>query len=198
MTGAQGSVPRPDGAAPLPRHHPDCFACGDLPGGLRLRFADPGPDDAGRSAVTGTFTVGEAHQGAPGLAHGGTLAATMDELFGALQHHLDEVYVTAELTTRYRAPVPLHATLQLRAWIESREGRKLWVAGEGRLGEPGGPVAVTATALFLAVPLSHFASHAAQGTDFSVVGRGSARHAGERGGDPVRSPGDDPQPRTGR
>lgn len=176
MTGAQGTNAT-TGPRPLPRHHAGCFACGDGPGGLRLRFADPGPDDEGRPAVVGEFTVADAHQGAPGLAHGGTLAATMDELFGALQHHLDEIYVTGELTTRYRAPVPLGRTLHLAARIDRRDGRKLFVSGEGRLGAPHGPVAVTARALFLAVPPSHFHTHAPEGTEFRSgrLARGPAR-----------------------
>lgn len=156
----------PENGRALPRHHSDCFGCGDGPGGLRLRFADPGPDGAGRPTVTGELTVDGAHQGAPGLAHGGTLAATMDELFGALQHHLDDVYVTGELTTRYRAPVPVGRILHLHARIDRRDGRKLFVSGEGRLDAPDGPIAVTATALFLAVPLSHFVTHAPEGTRF--------------------------------
>ncbi|MFP5069385.1 PaaI family thioesterase [Pseudonocardia nantongensis] len=161
MTGALGTNSTTD-PRPLPRHYAGCVACGDGPGGLRLRFADPGPDDQGRPTVVGEFVAGSAHQGAPGLAHGGVLATAMDELFGALQHHLDETYVTGELGTRYRAPVPLGTPLHLAARIDRRDGRKLFVSGEGRL---GGRVAVTATALFLAVPRSHFVTHAPEGTD---------------------------------
>ncbi|NWJ73549.1 PaaI family thioesterase [Pseudonocardia sp. ICBG1122] len=161
MTGAQVT-----GRAELPRHHAGCFACGDGPGGLRMRFADPGPDSDGRARVTGTVVVADAHEGAPGLVHGGVLAAAMDELFGALQHHLDGHYVTAELTTRYRAPVPLGTTLHLDAVIESVDGRKLRVRGTGRLDAPDGTVAVSATALFLGVTLDHFRRYAPEGTRF--------------------------------
>lgn len=200
MTGV-AETDGPAGATPLPRHHENCFACGDRPGGLRLRFADPGPDADGRPCVIGAFTVDAPHQGAPGLAHGGTLAAAMDELFGALQHHLDEVYVTGELSTRFHAPVPLGETLHLSAVIEEVDGRKLRVRGTGRLRTPDGPRAVSATALFLAVPMTHFVTHAPEGTDFrgrefrggplSVLG-----HSRERRARFVRSPGEDPQDRT--
>ncbi len=52
-------------------HYSGCFACGDEPpGGLRMRFR-VGPD----STVLATFTVGREHQRAPGIAHGGLIAA---------------------------------------------------------------------------------------------------------------------------
>jgi hypothetical protein len=38
-------------------------------------------------------------------------------------------------------------------------GRRVYMRGEGRLGTPDGPLALTANAIFVTVPLEHFASH---------------------------------------
>lgn len=152
-------MPYPATATPgraLPRHYVGCFACGDLEGGLRMRFT--AGDDL---TVRGTVTLDEHHQGAPGLAHGGVLAAAFDEALGALQTFYGEPAVTASLTTEYRRPVPIGAVVHLECRVERREGRKLWTSGAGRLDGPNGPVAVRAQALFVFVDRAHFARHAA-------------------------------------
>ena len=109
-------------------------------------------------SVTGTFTVHAHHQGAPGLAHGGLLTTAFDEAFGALQAYFREAAVTASLRTEFRRPVPVGTVLHLTCRVDAREGRKLWVSGDARLG-PDGPVAVRADALFVFVPADHFARH---------------------------------------
>lgn len=159
------SVPRsavrpashPDSPPPgteLPAHYEGCFGCGDLEGGMRLR-STVGDD----LAVTTTFVVQRHHQGAPGIAHGGVVAAAFDEALGALAVHHREPAVTASLQTQFRRPVPVGVTLHLTARIVGREGRKVWCTGEARLGAPDGPLAAEATALFLVVPATHFAEH---------------------------------------
>ncbi|WP_250548557.1 PaaI family thioesterase [Pseudonocardia sp. H11422] len=110
-------------------------------------------------SLSGTFTVTPDHQGAPGLAHGGLLTAAFDEALGALQVFFREPAVTARLQTQFRRPVPVGTTLYLSARVDRREGRKLWVSGQGRLDTLGGPVAAEADALFLIVPAEHFVEH---------------------------------------
>lgn len=165
-------VPHPDAPAPgtdLPRHYAGCFACGDVPGGLRLRFRAT----AGLG-VAGEFTVTPDHQGAPGLAHGGVIAAAFDEALGALQVHLGEPAVTGSLTTEFVRPVPVGAVLHLATRIEGRQGRKLRVRGEGRLGAADGPVAVRASALFVVVDASHFTRHGRPAEVAAVLANGTA------------------------
>lgn len=158
--------PAPHPAAPppgteLPEHYAGCVGCGRLEGSLRLRFT------AGEGlAVSGTFTVRDHHQGAPGLAHGGTIATAFDEAFGALLVLVGEPAVTASLQTEFRRPVPVGAVLHLDCRVEGREGRKLWVSGSARLDAPDGPTAAQATALFVIVPEEHFTRHGgAKGVD---------------------------------
>lgn len=107
--------------------------------------------------ATAAYTVAPHHQGASGLAHGGALAAAFDEVLGAVQFHFDDPAVTASLTTSFRLPVPVGSVLHMTAREQSRDGRKLHVVGEARIGGPDGPVAATATGLFVFVDPAHFA-----------------------------------------
>lgn len=157
--GAVRPASHPDTPAPgteLPPHFRGCFGCGELEGGLRLRQTVG--DDV---TMTSTFAVQRHHQGAPGIAHGGVIAAAFDEALGALAVHHREPSVTAELQTRFRRPVPVGSVLHLRTRIDARDGRKVWCSGVGRLDSPDGPVAVEATALFVTVPMEHFTTHGA-------------------------------------
>jgi acyl-coenzyme A thioesterase PaaI-like protein len=110
-------------------------------------------------SVVADFTVSERHQGAPGLAHGGLLAAAFDEALGSLQWLLQVPSVTARLETDFLRPVPVGSTVHIQARIVGRAGRKIWSTAEGRLGGPDGPLVVTAAALFIVVPLEHFTEH---------------------------------------
>lgn len=147
-----GSAPP---GTPIGSHYAQCFGCGDAqPDGLHL------------SAVAGTgvrvsaeFTVAAAHQGAPGLAHGGVLAAAFDEALGMLLWLLAKPAVTRRLETDFLRPVPVGATLHIEAWCTGVDGRKIYSQAEGRLGGPQGQLAVRAAALFVSVPLEHFTAH---------------------------------------
>ncbi|HXV93803.1 MAG TPA: PaaI family thioesterase [Pseudonocardia sp.] len=155
--GTTRPTPHPDAPPPgtdLPRHYSGCFGCGELEGGLRLRFRT-GPD----LTVTGTFAVDTHHQGAPGLAHGGVITAAFDEALGALQVYFREPAVTASLRTDFLRPVPVGSVLHIRTRVDGREGRKLRVSGEGRLDAPDGPLAARASALFVVVDHQHFVRH---------------------------------------
>jgi acyl-coenzyme A thioesterase PaaI-like protein len=55
-----------------------CFTCGlENPSGLRLRFYDNGKDQ-----VFTQFIIDSQHTGYPGMAHGGIVAAILDEVGG--------------------------------------------------------------------------------------------------------------------
>ncbi|MFG1750176.1 PaaI family thioesterase [Streptosporangium sandarakinum] len=156
--GAAG--PRPASGAPGPgeplgSHYSRCFGCGDRhPTGLHLKAVTPDGE-----TVVAEFTVAEAHQGAPGLAHGGVLATAMDEVIGMSIWLFRRPYVTARLETDYLAPVPVGTTLHLRAWCTGVSGRKAYLEAEGRIGSADGSVAVRAAALFVEVGMEHFAEH---------------------------------------
>jgi acyl-coenzyme A thioesterase PaaI-like protein len=91
--------------------------------------------------------------GIPGFLHGGMAACLLDECLGALSHALDELpTMTGTLELRYRKPVPLDGSeLRVETWREQPEARTRSRA-HGRLLLADGAVAVTATALMIAVP----------------------------------------------
>ena len=139
----------------LPAHNPDCFGCGELrPHGLHMRLV------AGEGVtVSARFRVTDDHQGAHSLAHGGVLAAACDEALGGLLWLLRAPAVTAHLDVDYHLPVPVGREVFLRAQCRGVRGRKVHAHCEGRLDGEDGPLAVSATALFVRVPVEHFARH---------------------------------------
>lgn len=146
----------PEGApgpgARTPPHHAACFGCADVEGGLRLAswVADDG------LTVHSRFDVDGAHQGAPGILHGGLLTAAFDEAMGSAHSLLEIPAVTARLETDFRAPVPVGHTVWLRSRVDAVVGRKLFVRSTAYLDEIDGTVAATARALFLGVTYGHF------------------------------------------
>ncbi|MER5766321.1 PaaI family thioesterase [Streptomyces sp. NPDC001985] len=148
-------VRHPDAPAPgelLGAHYEHCFGCGGgQPHGLHLQAR------AGEGvSISAEFTVKPAHQGAPGLAHGGVLASALDETLGALNWLLRTIAVTGRLETDYVRPVPVDTLLHLQAEVTAVSGRKIYSTAVGRIGGPGGEVAVRARALFVEVKLDHF------------------------------------------
>ncbi|KPI09156.1 thioesterase superfamily protein [Actinobacteria bacterium OK074] len=148
----------PDAPAPgqpLGAHYDQCFGCGDQQAhGLHLAVR------AGEGVtITAEFTVTAAHQGAPGLAHGGVLASALDEALGSLNWLLRTIAVTGRLETEYVRPVPVGTVLHLEAEATAVAGRKIYSTATGRVGGPEGPVAVRANALFVQVPIDHFIDH---------------------------------------
>ena len=82
-----------------------CFVCGlQNPFGLHLHFYDDG-----RSEVTSHFVIQPNHQGYPGVAHGGIVAAILDEVGGrtVMIADPDRFFVTAKFEIKYRQPVPI-------------------------------------------------------------------------------------------
>nr|WP_202448842.1 PaaI family thioesterase [Streptomyces sp. SID2999] len=155
---AQPPVRHPDAPAPgepLGAHYEHCFGCGPgQPHGLHLEAR------AGDGvSLTAEFTVQPAHQGAPGLAHGGVLATALDETLGSLNWLLRTIAVTGRLETDFVAPVPVGTVLHLEAEVTAVAGRKIYSRATGRIGGPEGPVAVRAEALFIEVKVDHFTEH---------------------------------------
>ncbi|GAA2399189.1 PaaI family thioesterase [Streptomyces glaucosporus] len=152
---AEAPVRHPEAPAPgepLGAHYAQCFGCGaEQPHGLHLEAR------AGEGvAVTAEFTVRPAHQGAPGLAHGGLLATAMDEILGSLNWLMHTISVTGRLETDFLQPVPVDSVLYLEARAVARRGRKIYCTATGRIGGPEGPLAVRADALFIEVKVDHF------------------------------------------
>ncbi|MFE9769275.1 PaaI family thioesterase [Streptomyces sp. NPDC005808] len=142
----------------LGAHYGECFGCGEgQTHGLHLEAR------AGEGVrITAEFTVRAAHQGAPGLAHGGVLATALDETLGSLNWLLRTIAVTGRLETDFVRPVPVGTVLYLEAAVTAVAGRKIYSTATGRIGGPEGPVAVRADALFIEVKVDHFIDNGRQ------------------------------------
>ena len=132
-----------------PHHDPACWGCGSAPGGIRL----PPPEVEGLREYEAWFSFDERHQAAPGLVHGGLVAAALDEACGLLATWYRFPAVTARIFVRYRVPVPINTELLVRARLVDERGRRLHVNGSLT---DGSEVLAEARAAFLHVPLEHF------------------------------------------
>ena len=126
-----------------------CFVCGlknDF--GLKASFYEI----EGKELI-GIFEPAEEHQGYPGRLHGGIASAILDETVGraVLIDHKDSWWVTAELSVRFRKPVPIDGAVKVVGRITASRGRIFEGTGEILL-EDGTP-AVTATAKYFAQPI---------------------------------------------
>nr|WP_197503024.1 PaaI family thioesterase [Mycobacterium sp. 1245111.1] len=108
-------------------------------------------------SVYSDLTFDERHIGAPGLAHGGAVAAACDDVLGFTLWIAGTPAVTRSLTVEYLRPVPLHQPHRLSASISRRTGRALHVTGTGTGAD--GATRFTAKAVFVVVTAEHFAAH---------------------------------------
>ena len=116
-----------------------CFACGpDNPIGLRLQF-----ERTGERSVHARITLDPVFKGWQHIAHGGIAMALLDEAMAHAAAAAGFRGVTASLSTRFRAPVPLQTPLDVSGevlWIRRHvlslrgrvhAGAQLLVEGEG-------------------------------------------------------------------
>jgi acyl-coenzyme A thioesterase PaaI-like protein len=102
---------------------------------------------AGDRTLVGRAWFGPGTAGPPGHAHGGAMAAVLDEAMGAAAWMAGHIAVAAHLETDFRALLPLGTDALLEARVERRLGRKVWTSGALR-GDDG-TLYAEATALFL-------------------------------------------------
>lgn len=141
-------LPPAGGDGPLRPHTRSCFGCGPQnPAGVGLKFVRTG------DVVRAEFRLEPKHEGAPGLAHGGVVAAVLDDLSGAVPVVMRERCVTAKLEVDYVAPVVIGRELTAESWLESHEGRKIRIAARVLEGDQ---LLATSRGLFITVPLEHF------------------------------------------
>jgi acyl-coenzyme A thioesterase PaaI-like protein len=98
-------------------HHDLCFGCGRTNlFGLQIEL------DPGETGVSGRFFVKQDHQGPPGHAHGGILAAALDEAMALAVCAEGERARTARLELDLRAPAPIGSFVRLEGRVERRKG----------------------------------------------------------------------------
>jgi uncharacterized protein (TIGR00369 family) len=118
----------------------DCFVCGlKNPFGLKMTFYDNGIDETHCE-----YTIPARYQGYPGIAHGGVVAAMLDEAVGRVSMINDHNHfmMTVKMEIKYRQPVPIETPLALVGRMVKARGRLATATGEVRL--PDGTIAAEA------------------------------------------------------
>ncbi len=136
----------------MPDYQPNshyCFVCGlKNEAGLKLRFENIAPGQ-----IRVRTQVCDQHQGYPGIAHGGVIAAMLDETMGrSIMAGADttRLMFTAKMEIKYRVSVPLNTEIVLQGRVVKDKGRMAQVEGEVIL--PDGTIAAEGTATIVAVP----------------------------------------------
>jgi acyl-coenzyme A thioesterase PaaI-like protein len=125
-----------------------CFVCGIKSAvGLRLVF-----EDDGESVVESRFEIPSALQGYPGIAHGGVVAAALDEAMGrvAMISTPNRFTMTVRMELKYRQPVPVETPVSVIGKAVKLRGRVVQARGELRLAD--GSLAVEAEGTLVEMP----------------------------------------------
>jgi acyl-coenzyme A thioesterase PaaI-like protein len=101
-------------------------------------------------------TLGKAFEGAPGRAHGGVVAALLDEVMGFMNVIHGAIAFTAYLNITYHAATPLGEPIIARAWLDRREDRKHFVGATLHADER---LVASSEALFIAIDRATFLEH---------------------------------------
>jgi acyl-coenzyme A thioesterase PaaI-like protein len=127
-----------------------CFVCGrENEAGLRVRWDQ---DDA-KAEIRATVIIPDPFNGYPGVAHGGIVAAILDETAGRTilaRGGFDALMVTAKLDVVYRAPTPTGVPLEAVGRLLRHTPARAEAEAELRL--PDGTVAARATVLLARPP----------------------------------------------
>ncbi len=103
-----------------------CFACGpDNPIGLKIAFS---LDAAGH--CIGRFTPAAQHVGYEDTVHGGIIYAALDDVMANVMYLQQRKAHTARCEIRYRQPLAIGETIELRGWIDKERRRLLQLKGE--------------------------------------------------------------------
>ena len=109
--------------------HKDCFVCGtpdDARIDIRYFWRDETHD------IRAEVTFGPRAQGPPLHAHGGAIAAVLDEAMGTCAWMNGHMVVAVNIDVDYRRMVPLGYPLDLRCAVTRVEGRKVFAHGDLR------------------------------------------------------------------
>ena len=125
----------------------NCFVCEERnPGGLGVPFFA----DRDQQMVTATFTLDDRFSGAPTYVHGGVVLAILDEAMAWATIALSGCFaVTKATSTRFRAPVMVGQSYEVRGRVDADDGSELDCRAE--VIDSSGAVCAEATAVFVAM-----------------------------------------------
>lgn len=98
-------------------------------------------------AVVGRVWFGPGTEGPPGHAHGGSIAAVLDEAMGAAVWHAGHPVVAANLSVDFRRMLPLGTDATFEAHVTHKDGRK--IRSSGRIVSPSGEVFAEGNGLYI-------------------------------------------------
>jgi acyl-coenzyme A thioesterase PaaI-like protein len=96
----------------------------------------------------GTVALSTLHEGIPGVAHGGVIAACFDQILGHALICSDKPGVTGTLSIKYRQFCRIGVTLQFTGWLHQDTGRTF--VAKARC-QDGDDLLATAEALFVRI-----------------------------------------------
>lgn len=106
-------------------------------------------------ALMAKLSIGYGAEGPPGHAHGGSIAAIMDEGMGFSAWVSGHPVVAASININFLKKLPLEKIVTLEAWVDAVEDSKVQTIG--RITDPGsGHKYAEAQGLFIEQPLSAF------------------------------------------
>lgn len=127
-----------------------CFVCGrENPVGLKIHW----DQDVEKREIRAIVTLPDHFNGYPGVAHGGIVAAVLDETAGRsilTDGGFDDLMVTAKLEVVYRRPTPTGVPLLAIGRLLRRSESRAETEAELRL--PDGTVAARASVLLARPP----------------------------------------------
>lgn len=124
----------------------------DDPGGERIHIRFYKRTDAGTLGAKVIFGIGT--EGAPGLVHGGSIAAAMEETMRFAAWASGHAVLTVRLATNFKQMMPLDSKAFIDTRVEVIDASKLRVEAH-LVAENGAPLA-DAECLFLVVPSAKF------------------------------------------
>ncbi|MCP4605516.1 MAG: PaaI family thioesterase [Proteobacteria bacterium] len=101
---------------------------------LRIRYFYRDSD----KPFVGRVWFGPGAEGPPRHAHGGAMAAVLDEATGSAAWAAGHFVLSGELTIKFIRPLPLGTVVTVEAWVDEVKGRKVVSRGH-LLGEDGKP-----------------------------------------------------------
>lgn len=122
------------------------YVGGDWENGFGVRFSHS--HDENKDTFIAKFTFLKRHQGPPMIAHGGAIAALLDEaMTAAAAHKVRLPAFTVQMDISYRAPVFLNTEVTIIGQLIKIEGRKVFIEAQVILTD--GTIATEAKGLFI-------------------------------------------------
>lgn len=119
----------------------NCFVCGpDNPVGLHLTFQESEDEIHTRLRFPAHF------QGWKGVTHGGLVSTLLDEIMAKAVQARGMYGVTAEMSVRFRRPVPTETDVVVSGRVTDQRGRLAFT--EGEIADTEGNVLASAKARF--------------------------------------------------